>query len=173
MLADIQVTAVLVCALWRSRTGLKRTDSLIDTLILYTASTGLMNCLLNALDIVLALAYPKTMIYTSFSVVLVKVYGISFLVALNSRHTLASHGLNGEITSPFRSSFLRQFEATSGQRSRTHFVSLPHQLPSLHLDASRSSAVELVGMPSLESPGKRDANGEVRTPILQVEECDE
>ncbi|KAI0776754.1 hypothetical protein BD413DRAFT_228567 [Trametes elegans] len=97
--ADIQLTAVLIHVLRRSRTGMRRTDSLIDVLVLYAFSTGLMNCLTNVMDLAFALAFLKTMIYTSFSIALTKLHGNSFLVALNTRHSFAQRGLAGSVVS--------------------------------------------------------------------------
>ena len=41
-LADTIMTAALIFSLHRSRTGVKRTDSLINVLILYAINTGLL-----------------------------------------------------------------------------------------------------------------------------------
>ncbi|EIW56546.1 uncharacterized protein TRAVEDRAFT_21682 [Trametes versicolor FP-101664 SS1] len=54
--ADIQLTAVLIYVLRKNRTGLRRTDSIVDILVLYAISTGLLNCLVNVLDMAFVLA---------------------------------------------------------------------------------------------------------------------
>ncbi|KAL1937411.1 hypothetical protein VTO73DRAFT_13747 [Trametes versicolor] len=170
MAADIQLTAVLIHVLRRSRTGLRRTDSLIDLLVLYAVSTGLLNCLVNVLDLAFALCFPTTMIYTSFSIALTKLYGNSFLTALNTRQSFVDRGLVGDTMS----AGYRRSNAPRLKLSTLAFA--PHRLSLSHTTEltaetdptpgieSRSSGIELKTL----SP----ATENVQREALRVEEGD-
>ncbi|KAH9893999.1 hypothetical protein C8Q73DRAFT_790582 [Cubamyces lactineus] len=80
MTGDLLVTSVLIYALRTSRTGIKRTDTILDLLIAYAISTGLVICVFNVLNIAFSLAFTDNLIYTAFSIVLTKSYA-----ALRSR----------------------------------------------------------------------------------------
>ncbi|KAI0651207.1 hypothetical protein C8Q79DRAFT_1004511 [Trametes meyenii] len=92
MVGDFLTTAVLIYALRRSRTGITRTDSLLDLLIMYAVSTGLLICVFNVLNVAFAIALPDNLIYTATSIMLTKLYANTFLVALNTRHSLGDRG---------------------------------------------------------------------------------
>ncbi|KAI0651201.1 hypothetical protein C8Q79DRAFT_18240 [Trametes meyenii] len=81
MVGDFMTTAVLIFTLRRSRTGVTRTDSLLDLLIMYAISTGLLICIFNILNVAFAIAEPDNLIYTAISMVLAKLYANTFLVA--------------------------------------------------------------------------------------------
>ncbi|KAH9893510.1 hypothetical protein C8Q73DRAFT_535827 [Cubamyces lactineus] len=63
---------ILVFTLHRSRTGFKRTDSLIDTLILYSICTGLITDLFGIVTFILALVLPNDLIWVGVSLVTTK-----------------------------------------------------------------------------------------------------
>ncbi|TBU32702.1 hypothetical protein BD311DRAFT_750574 [Dichomitus squalens] len=87
---DWSLTIILILALRRSRSGIKRTDSMLDTLILYTVTTGLLTSACMLLVFVFSVATPHNLIYIAFSFLLTKLYTNSFLAALNTRQTLRS-----------------------------------------------------------------------------------
>ncbi|EIW56553.1 uncharacterized protein TRAVEDRAFT_49376 [Trametes versicolor FP-101664 SS1] len=120
LVADFLITAVLIRFLRGSRTGLTRTDSLLDTLIIYAVGTGLLiwpiSSVFNILNVVFALACPNNLIYTAISMILTKLYANSFLVALNLRDSLGNIGSIGATdTSPFGSTLLRGNRAPGGR----------------------------------------------------------
>ncbi|KAI0648816.1 hypothetical protein C8Q79DRAFT_475128 [Trametes meyenii] len=88
VLVDTILTGVLITVLHRSRTGLKRTDSLIDLLIVYAINTGLLTGIFNILTFIFALVYSDNLIYGAFAVVTAKLYANSVLAALNARKSL-------------------------------------------------------------------------------------
>ena len=45
-LADTLLTTALIFSLHQSRTGIKRTDGIIDVLILYAINTGMCDCVM-------------------------------------------------------------------------------------------------------------------------------
>ncbi|OSD02263.1 hypothetical protein PYCCODRAFT_1435586 [Trametes coccinea BRFM310] len=87
--ADITLTTVLICALRRCRTGIKSTDSLLDTLIIYAISTGLLTGVFDLLTFIFALIRPNDLIFFGVDIVATKLYPTSLLTALNARHMLA------------------------------------------------------------------------------------
>ncbi|KAI9058829.1 hypothetical protein FKP32DRAFT_1680528 [Trametes sanguinea] len=114
MAGDFLVTSVLIYALQKSRTGIPRTDSLLDLLIVYAVSTGFIICVFNALNVAFAFAFPSNLIYSAFSIILTKLYANTLLVALNTRKSLVSRGIIGENeTSPFMSTILRRQKASA------------------------------------------------------------
>ncbi|KAI0364401.1 hypothetical protein BV20DRAFT_862640 [Pilatotrama ljubarskyi] len=97
--ADVLLTIALIVVLQRSRTGLKRTDSMIDVMITYSVNTG---GLFNLLSLLFAFIRPGDLIYIGFGIPGVKLYATTLLAALNSRQSLASRGFGISCdTSPF------------------------------------------------------------------------
>ncbi|KAI0632953.1 hypothetical protein C8Q77DRAFT_1120639 [Trametes polyzona] len=104
MVGDFLLTFILIYYLHVNRTGMTRTDSLLDVLIYYFVGTGLLICIFNVLNVVFALAFPKNLIYTAISIILTKLYANSFLVALNMREWLGHRQPTVEVdTNPFGS----------------------------------------------------------------------
>ncbi|KAM5544724.1 hypothetical protein V8D89_001622 [Ganoderma adspersum] len=62
---DTILAAVLVLVLHRSRTGVKATNSLLDTLIAYTVTTGVLTDLFNILGFVFALVTSQYLYYAA------------------------------------------------------------------------------------------------------------
>ncbi|KAI0706370.1 hypothetical protein C8Q76DRAFT_156810 [Earliella scabrosa] len=91
--ADLLLTTVLIISLRKSRTGVRRTDSMIDVLIMYSINTGLVTGIFNILSLALSIAYPDKLLYASFGIAGTKLYATSLLAALNSRQSLASRGM--------------------------------------------------------------------------------
>ncbi|KAI0750025.1 hypothetical protein C8Q80DRAFT_1269811 [Daedaleopsis nitida] len=79
--ADLLLTSVLIVTLHRSRTGIKRTDSIIDLLILYAISTGLLTGIFNILSFLFTVLYSDNLIYVAFAVIVTKLYANTLLVA--------------------------------------------------------------------------------------------
>jgi len=82
---DILVSAAIVRSLWRSRTGIPRTNNLIIRLILWTVNTGIITSLWAILDIALFTASKDTLIHDFFNVMLAKLYANTLLATLNHR----------------------------------------------------------------------------------------
>ncbi|KAJ8469591.1 hypothetical protein ONZ51_g8892 [Trametes cubensis] len=86
---DLLLTGTLIITLHKSRTGFKRTDSLIDVLIIYTINTGLLTGIFSVLSLIFALVSPDNLIYSAFNIIATKCYANSLLAVLNSRKMLA------------------------------------------------------------------------------------
>ncbi|EIW76807.1 hypothetical protein CONPUDRAFT_76378 [Coniophora puteana RWD-64-598 SS2] len=88
LVVDVLITIALCFYLHRSRTGMSSTDTLINTLIVYTVNTGLLTTLVAFFDVVLHTALDGTLAYYCFYVMLTKLYTNSFLGTLNARRVL-------------------------------------------------------------------------------------
>ncbi|KAI0770240.1 hypothetical protein C8Q74DRAFT_1448888 [Fomes fomentarius] len=86
---DIVILVGLVTSLHKSRTGIKRTDTLLDILIVYACSTGLVTCLLSTTCLLVNLLEGGELFIIPVSFVAAKIYAIAVLAVLNSRQTLA------------------------------------------------------------------------------------
>ncbi|KAL1939504.1 hypothetical protein VTO73DRAFT_9815 [Trametes versicolor] len=141
--ADMTLTAALIVFLHRSRTGLKRTDTMIDILILYSVNTGLLTGILNLLSLLFAFIRPGDLIYIGFGIVGAKMYATTLLAALNSRQSLASHGSGiSNDTNPFG------FGGTAALHvSRTRGVSQVHA-PQLRPSRTEETSVIELKVPS-------------------------
>ncbi|KAJ3012283.1 hypothetical protein NUW54_g1919 [Trametes sanguinea] len=79
--ADAILTTILICALRRCRTGMQRTDSLLDVLILYAISTGLLTCVFDLATFLVTLIQPSDFVWFAVNIVATKVYPASLLAA--------------------------------------------------------------------------------------------
>ncbi|KAH9902423.1 hypothetical protein C8Q73DRAFT_2735 [Cubamyces lactineus] len=87
------LTGVLTVTLHRSRTGFQPTDSLIDTLILYSVCTGLITNVFSLLGFIIALVLPNDMLYIMASIITTKLYVNCVLAALNTRKSLLADSI--------------------------------------------------------------------------------
>ncbi|KAI0750004.1 hypothetical protein C8Q80DRAFT_663083 [Daedaleopsis nitida] len=101
VIIDAVTTSTLTYYLHKCRTGFKRTDSLIDILIVYTINTGLLTGLLNLAAMLAATFSPKTLIYYGIDIASSKMYANSLLAVLNARRSLLDRGLEGFETGSF------------------------------------------------------------------------
>ncbi|KAI0694306.1 hypothetical protein C8T65DRAFT_57029 [Cerioporus squamosus] len=100
--ADILLTIALIHILRRSRTGVKRTDSMLDVMIMYSINTGFLTGVFNLLSLLFAFTRPGDLIYIGFGIPGTKMYANTLMAALNSRKSLAAKCSGPFIeTSPF------------------------------------------------------------------------
>ncbi|KAI0648833.1 hypothetical protein C8Q79DRAFT_1007415 [Trametes meyenii] len=92
---DSLVTGVLITVLLKSRTGFKSTDSLIQTLVIYSINSGLVTSIAGMLSFIFALVLSGNMIYTAIAYVATKLYANSVLAVLNTRKSLKDMAMNG------------------------------------------------------------------------------
>ncbi|EIW52145.1 uncharacterized protein TRAVEDRAFT_75262 [Trametes versicolor FP-101664 SS1] len=112
---DIILTSLLVFVLHVSRTGSKRTDSILDTLIIYTINTDLLTSIVSIVAFVLALVMPGNLVYAAVSIVGAKLYANSVLAVLNSRRSIDNRFLDD-----FTSFSLASLENTSSGMQQSH-----------------------------------------------------
>ncbi|KAF8552161.1 hypothetical protein OG21DRAFT_1466112 [Imleria badia] len=84
--ADTLIAITLCYNLHRQRSGIKRTNHVINTLLLYTINTGALTSFFAILVIITFLALPGGMDFTAFVQVQSKLYAVSILASLNVRN---------------------------------------------------------------------------------------
>ncbi|KAI0636270.1 hypothetical protein C8Q77DRAFT_636208 [Trametes polyzona] len=101
LLVDLVATSILTFYLRRSRTGFKRTDSMVDVLMVYAINTGLSTSVLTLAALICSIAASHTLIWAAITVPATKMYANSLLAVLNSRRSLIDKGLEGFETGSF------------------------------------------------------------------------
>jgi len=119
-LSDMSVSISLCVLLYRSRTGFRRTDSLVRTLLLYTINTGTLVAIAATFGTVCYAVQPKNFIFLISYLSQSKLYVSSYLAAMNARAELRDKG--SDITS-IHLSELSQYpypgSGTTGRSSNT------------------------------------------------------
>ncbi|KAK0200034.1 hypothetical protein DFS33DRAFT_213487 [Desarmillaria ectypa] len=85
VVTDILVAASLCYYLHSSRTGIKRTDTIINRLMVYAVHNGLLTAVADILVIAFNTAYPSNLIYLAVYQVVANLYSNSLLATLNAR----------------------------------------------------------------------------------------
>jgi hypothetical protein len=88
VVADVMITVSLCILLGSIRTGFKPTDSLVNTLMLYTINTGLLTSVSAIACFVTFAIWPHAFVFIGFYFVLSKLYINSLLAMLNTRERL-------------------------------------------------------------------------------------
>lgn len=109
--SDVAIAMALIWLLQHSRTGFRRSDNMINRLILFSLNTGLLTSLDAIMSLVTITVFPNTFIYIMFFVTISRLYTNSLMATLNSRKAL-SGGLGDESTG----------EASTGYRFRARAV---------------------------------------------------
>jgi len=110
--ADMLIGLSLCYYLSKNRTGFRRTDNLITTLMKYSLTTGFLTGIIACLVVITFGVMPNNFVYVAFFWLLGKCYVNSVLAALNSRESLR------EKVHPPGSSFLNNVTPSSIQMSR-------------------------------------------------------
>ncbi|KAI0633970.1 hypothetical protein C8Q77DRAFT_715329 [Trametes polyzona] len=94
MIADLLLMVMLIRVLRENRTGVKATNSMIDTVIVYTVRTGALTGIFDLFTTIYAFVLPSQNIYMSFGLPGTRMYAITLLAALNSRQWTAARDAN-------------------------------------------------------------------------------
>lgn len=86
--SDLSVALALSWLLLRSRTGFRKTDTLINILMAYTVNTGLIVGIDAALGMITYIVMPNNFVFLAFYLLLSKLYLNSYLATLNARDEL-------------------------------------------------------------------------------------
>ncbi|RPD77440.1 hypothetical protein L226DRAFT_521114 [Lentinus tigrinus ALCF2SS1-7] len=86
--ADIIIAIAMCYYLYTKRTGLKRTDSVVALLMVYSVNSGLTTSIIATICVVTFAAMPTNFVWLSFFWIMGKCYVNSFLALLNSRESL-------------------------------------------------------------------------------------
>ncbi|KAI5118153.1 hypothetical protein M0805_000532 [Coniferiporia weirii] len=108
---DTSIASVLAFLLHSHRSSIKQTNSLINRLMAYTISTGLLTSAMSLMALITALVYPTKFIYLIPDFVIPKLYFNSVLALYNSRQNLrnnlvhtSENGISMNNIRPFTSS---------------------------------------------------------------------
>ncbi|KAK0192772.1 hypothetical protein F5146DRAFT_1191721 [Armillaria mellea] len=85
VVTDLLVAVSLCYYLHNSRTGIKRTNTMIDKLMVYAIHTGLTTAFVDILVLAFNKAYPDNLVYMAVYLILANLYSNSFLAMLNAR----------------------------------------------------------------------------------------
>ncbi|OCH85179.1 hypothetical protein OBBRIDRAFT_332760 [Obba rivulosa] len=88
MLVDSVIAIAMTRLLIRFRTGTRRSDSILQTFVMYSINTGLLTTFCVALSLVCYLVIPHSLAYLAFYFVFGKLYLNSLLGTLNARSQL-------------------------------------------------------------------------------------
>ncbi|TFK50705.1 hypothetical protein OE88DRAFT_1631274 [Heliocybe sulcata] len=86
--ADLSITLALTVALWRSRTGIRKTNTILNRLIRGAVQTGLFASIFALGDLFGFLLHRDTNLYAMFAYPIGRIYTNTLLDTLNSRITL-------------------------------------------------------------------------------------
>lgn len=76
----------------QSRSGIRKSDGMIDTLIVFTVNTGLLTFSATTLHLVLFVASPTTGVHFAFHFTIAKLYTNSLYGSLNTRLAFRGRG---------------------------------------------------------------------------------
>ncbi|KAL5514828.1 hypothetical protein ACEPAG_2144 [Sanghuangporus baumii] len=121
---DMMLALVLIYLLRTGRSGIKRTDSIVNRLIIYTVGSGLVMALCMIAALIAAQAAPNSFIYLVIDESLPKLYFNCLLASFNSRESLRGllhTGAAGMSSHPEDRSFVltRRVHDQSGSFSKT------------------------------------------------------
>lgn len=88
VLSDILIAGSLCILLHGSRTGFKRTNALVTTLIIYAINRCLLTCAVAIVEVIIFSLRPHALWYLAIDFVVGKLYANSLLATLNSRQAL-------------------------------------------------------------------------------------
>ncbi|GLB42788.1 hypothetical protein LshimejAT787_1202370 [Lyophyllum shimeji] len=82
---DVVIAASLVLTLHQARTGFKKSDNTINTLIVFVVNTGVLTSCCALVSLLILIASPLTLIYAPLYFCLGRLYTNSLLATLNAR----------------------------------------------------------------------------------------
>ncbi|KAH8994301.1 hypothetical protein EDB86DRAFT_3168260, partial [Lactarius hatsudake] len=92
MVTDVFTAASLSYFLHKMRTGFKRSDTLINRLIIYSVNTGALTSIFSAAVLVLYNLMPSNLIYVTLYFILSKLFTNSCVGTLNTRRFIHGKG---------------------------------------------------------------------------------
>ncbi|KAF8186284.1 hypothetical protein BJ912DRAFT_880358 [Pholiota molesta] len=88
---DVAIAASLCILLNQSRTGFKRSDSIINRLIIFVVNTGVLTSCCAVASLICLIASSHSLVYASFYFCIGRLYTNSFLATLNARKSFQSN----------------------------------------------------------------------------------
>ncbi|KJA21983.1 hypothetical protein HYPSUDRAFT_139786, partial [Hypholoma sublateritium FD-334 SS-4] len=123
---DLTIAAGLCINLHLSRTGLSRSNAMINMLILFSVNTGALTCLCAVASLISIVCAGDTFLYISFFFCIGRLYTNSLLATLNGRKMIRSAGSAAGTTNYDATPFvaLQTFPTTSPRVSCIFFIIL-------------------------------------------------
>ncbi|PPQ70253.1 hypothetical protein CVT24_013078 [Panaeolus cyanescens] len=131
VLSDILIAAALCVLLHGSKTGMKRTNAIITTLIIFAINRCLLTSVVAIIEVIVFAVKPHSLWFIGFDFVIGKLYANSLLATLNSRAVIrdknsTSGGVNSVHVSDNTNLSFRVQSSTRGTDSRSNaFSELP------------------------------------------------
>ncbi|KAF8130937.1 hypothetical protein K438DRAFT_2032082 [Mycena galopus ATCC 62051] len=142
--ADTIIAISLSYYLWRSRTGIKTTDSIVNMLILYALNTGLLTGICVLIDMICFLNMPTNFVHLAFNLVTGKLYTNSLLATLNYKHII--RGNKNHIHTFSLSAMPSTFQAATNtdccSPSRDHTLNIASDSDKYNFDGGRAEMEE-------------------------------
>ncbi|KIK52367.1 hypothetical protein GYMLUDRAFT_251305 [Collybiopsis luxurians FD-317 M1] len=93
---DLLIAGILTLLLQRSKTGFRKSDTMINKLTIFAVNTGALTSLCAVASLISILAAPNTFIYISFFFSMGRLYTNSLLATLNARKAIrrAAEGIH-------------------------------------------------------------------------------
>ncbi|KAL4246488.1 hypothetical protein ABKN59_009653 [Abortiporus biennis] len=85
---DTLIASILCYSLWRMKTGFKKTDSQVETLIRYSVHTGALTSIVAMSTLIVFIALPRSFAYLAIFFTLPKLYLNALLATLNGRESI-------------------------------------------------------------------------------------
>ncbi|KAJ4468803.1 hypothetical protein J3R30DRAFT_3714263 [Lentinula aciculospora] len=123
-MCDTGIAVSLCYFLQKKRTGYKRTDEIIDHLMLFSINSGLITSVASIACLITYLAIPKTWVYLTLCFLISRLYSNTFLCALNTRQILQNDG--NDMDTPVLPRFTRG--SSRGTSEKNHTRSRPTQI---------------------------------------------
>ncbi|KIP01925.1 hypothetical protein PHLGIDRAFT_321146 [Phlebiopsis gigantea 11061_1 CR5-6] len=158
-ITDLIATIAMCILLAASRTGFRRTNTLINTLIQYCIQRGILVTLIQGLILIIFFAAPGGIFWFPFHVNVTKLYANTFFSTLNSREMI-NRNLADDLLQDIQinSASTGGHSGTSGvsgrslkaklQRHFSAFGEKPAQVPNLNLNADSREDMQLDMMKS-------------------------
>ncbi|KZP20566.1 hypothetical protein FIBSPDRAFT_742198 [Athelia psychrophila] len=96
---DVVIAVSLCTMLHKSRTGFKRSDTMVKRLMLFTINTGLLTSICAIASLISIAASPNTFIYIAFFFMMGRLYSNTLMATLNARRAIRTAGTSEEAMS--------------------------------------------------------------------------
>ncbi|KAK0217165.1 hypothetical protein IW262DRAFT_174930 [Armillaria fumosa] len=138
VVTDLLVAVLLCYFLHSNRTGIKRTNTMINRLIIYAIHNGLITAVADVFVIAFNIAYPNNLVYLSVYQIVANLYSNTFLATLNSRRPTKpindDFSTNVNTLSLFTFGVPSQYSADTARASNTN---------ERHVDINITSTVDI------------------------------
>ncbi|KAJ3916208.1 hypothetical protein F5877DRAFT_81108 [Lentinula edodes] len=157
VVGDLFIAGILTLLLQRSKTGFRKSDTMINKLTIFAVNTGALTSLCAVASLISIIAAPNTFIYISFFFSMGRLYTNSLLATLNARKMIrdAAEGINtttgdnislpckGRASSSKRSRNLNTNISIQVDTTREFLSDLEHGVRDRHLSDFKHDEVEI------------------------------